>query len=55
MPMPSGTATLFSGRFPGLDAARHLYEAAGFHPVQQADGQQWGIRVVEQSFERVVG
>lgn len=41
--------------FSGLDAARHLYEAAGFSLVHQADGEQWGMRVAEQRFERVMG
>lgn len=38
--------------FAGLDAARHLYEAFGFHLVSQQEGGQWGTRVVEQRFER---
>lgn len=38
--------------FAGLDAARHLYAASGFHLVSQAEGEQWGTRVVEQRFER---
>jgi GNAT superfamily N-acetyltransferase len=39
--------------FEGLDAARHLYEAAGFRLMQQAAGAQWGRVVNEQRFERV--
>jgi GNAT superfamily N-acetyltransferase len=39
--------------FEGLDAARHLYEAAGFRLVAQAPGAQWGRVVNEQRFERV--
>ena len=38
--------------FAGLDAARHLYDAFGFHLVSQEEGEQWGTRVVEQRFER---
>jgi len=38
--------------FAGLDTARHLYEAFGFRLVSQAQGEQWGTRVVEQRFER---
>lgn len=38
--------------FAGLDAARHLYEAAGFRLVAQAPGAQWGREVNEQRFER---
>lgn len=45
----------FLWTFAGLDAARHLYEAAGFQLVHQADGQQWGKCVAEQRFERVPG
>lgn len=39
--------------FEGLDAARHLYEGAGFRLVAQAPGAQWGRVVTEQRFERV--
>ncbi len=39
--------------FKGLDAARHLYEAAGFTLTQQSEGRQWGSVVVEQRFNRV--
>lgn len=38
--------------FAGLEAARRLYEASGFTLVSQAEGEQWGSRVVEQRFER---
>lgn len=37
----------------GLDAARHLYEAAGFRLVHEADAQTWGRTVREQRFERL--
>ena len=37
--------------FRGLDAARHLYEQAGFRLVQEVEGEQWGTRVREQVFE----
>jgi len=40
--------------FAGLDAARHLYESAGFRLAHEAAGEQWGTRVAEQRFERVV-
>ncbi|MFM2069068.1 MAG: hypothetical protein RLZZ584_3977 [Pseudomonadota bacterium] len=39
--------------FAGLDAARHLYEAAGFRLTHQGAGAQWGRVVNEQRFERV--
>lgn len=38
--------------FKGLDAARHLYDSAGFHLTDEAEGQQWGATVVEQRFSR---
>ena len=39
--------------FKGLDAARHLYEAAGFTLTQASEGRQWGSVVVEQRFSRL--
>ena len=36
--------------FEGLEAARHLYESAGFKLVKQQRGKQWGIEVTEQLF-----
>ncbi|MGR9605079.1 bifunctional helix-turn-helix transcriptional regulator/GNAT family N-acetyltransferase [Pandoraea sputorum] len=38
--------------FKGLDAARHLYESFGFRLAEEAEGEQWGSRVVEQRFNR---
>ena len=38
--------------FKGLDAARHLYEAAGFTLAEESEGRQWGSVVVEQRFVR---
>ncbi|WP_263910072.1 helix-turn-helix domain-containing GNAT family N-acetyltransferase [Achromobacter sp. 79A6] len=38
--------------FKGLDAARHLYESAGFVLTDEAEGTQWGGVVVEQRFSR---
>ncbi len=38
--------------FKGLDAARHLYESAGFVLTNEAEGTQWGGVVVEQRFSR---
>ena len=37
--------------FEGLDAARHLYEKAGFKLIEQFSGTQWGPAVEEQRFE----
>jgi len=38
--------------FRGLDAARRLYEAAGFVLAAESAGCQWGTEVTEQSFIR---
>lgn len=38
--------------FRGLDAARRLYEAAGFVLAAESPGSQWGTEVTEQSFVR---
>jgi len=38
--------------FQGLDAARHLYESAGFTLADEKPGSQWGNQVVEQEFIR---
>ncbi|RZL06330.1 MAG: MarR family transcriptional regulator, partial [Rubrivivax sp.] len=38
--------------FKGLDAARRLYESAGFELAHEAPGDQWGTPVVEQQFSR---
>ena len=37
--------------FEGLNAARHLYENAGFKLIKQQSGVQWGTAVNEQYFE----
>jgi GNAT superfamily N-acetyltransferase len=37
--------------FSGLDAARQLYEQAGFRLAEERRGAQWGIEVTEQRFE----
>ena len=37
--------------FDGLNAAKHLYQKAGFQLVQQHRGTHWGIEVTEQLFE----
>ena len=37
--------------FEGLDAAKHLYEQAGFKRITQQCGTQWGTEVNEQCFE----
>jgi GNAT superfamily N-acetyltransferase len=37
--------------FAGLDAARHLYEEAGFRLISEEEGTSWGKAVMEQVFE----
>ena len=37
--------------FSGLDAARRLYEQAGFRLAEERRGAQWGVEVTEQRFE----
>ena len=36
--------------FAGLDAARHLYEKEGFRLSEEFEGDQWGVKVIEQKF-----
>lgn len=40
--------------FKGLDAARKLYEDAGFFLAEECLGEQWGSQIVEQRFERIM-
>ena len=46
-----GYPRIYLWTFEGLDAARHLYEKAGFRLIHQQPGAQWGITVNEQCFE----
>ncbi|HWR98081.1 MAG TPA: GNAT family N-acetyltransferase [Candidatus Methanoperedens sp.] len=41
--------------FGGLDAARHLYEQAGFRLAEEQRGSRWGTEVTEQRFELRLG
>ena len=45
----------FLWTFAGLDPARRLYESYGFRLAREQDGDQWGITVREQLFERTYG
>ena len=46
-----GFGSLYLWTFAGLDAARHLYEAAGFQLVEELDQRQWGKSLREQRFD----
>ncbi|MBP5857825.1 MarR family transcriptional regulator [Marivibrio halodurans] len=48
----AGFAETHLWTFSGLDAARRLYEQAGFELVEQHPGTQWGRTVEEQRFVR---
>jgi len=48
----AGLTTMQLWTFRGLDAARHLYESAGFVLAEEHAGKQWGTVVSEQRFER---
>ncbi|WP_376966491.1 GNAT family N-acetyltransferase [Azospirillum sp. A26] len=48
----TGVAETRLWTFRGLDAARRLYEAAGFVLAAESPGSQWGTEVTEQSFVR---
>ena len=47
----NGFRRVYLNTFEGLDAARRLYERAGFSLVEQRSGTQWGTEVNEQRFE----
>jgi hypothetical protein len=42
---------VYLNTFAGLDAARALYEQAGFRLVQEVEAQTWGRVMREQRFE----
>ena len=46
----AGFASCYLTTFAGLDPARRLYESAGFALRDEAEGESWGTRVVEQVF-----
>jgi RimJ/RimL family protein N-acetyltransferase len=47
----AGYRRVYLNTFKGLDAARALYERAGFRLVAEQSGETWGHAVVEQRFE----
>jgi len=46
-----GYERVYLWTFEGLNAARHLYETAGFRLVKEQFGEQWGTSVNEQRLE----
>jgi GNAT superfamily N-acetyltransferase len=46
----TGRPGVYLWTFAGLDAARRLYDAAGFQLVEEHAGETWGTRVTEQRF-----
>ena len=46
-----GVPMVYLNTFAGLDAARALYEQAGFRLVQEVEAQTWGRSMREQRFE----
>lgn len=46
-----GHRRIYLWTFKGLDAARHLYEQAGFKLTVEHDVDQWGSTISEQKFE----
>lgn len=46
-----GYKKIYLWTFEGLDAARHLYDKAGFNLVEAHRGTQWGTAVNEQRLE----
>ena len=43
-------ASCYLTTFAGLDAARRLYDSAGFVLTEQVEAESWGTRVTEQTF-----
>src|SRR5713226_5367732 len=46
-----GYPRVYLWTFAGLEAARYLYESAGFRLVEHRQGAQWGTEVEEQRYE----
>lgn len=50
----AGYRRVYLWTFRGLDAARHLYERAGFRLVEEKSVMQWGGQIQEQLFEAIL-
>ena len=46
----AGLLGAYLDTFAGLDAARRVYEKAGFRQISEAEGDTWGTPVREQRF-----
>ena len=51
--MEDGVRGIFLTTFAGLDAARRIYDSAGFVLVHEQHDRTWGTEVMEQRFELV--
>ena len=49
-----GVARAYLSTFEGLDAARALYESAGFKLIDSSPGDTWGPVMTEQYFELIL-
>lgn len=47
----AGFKRVYLTTFAGLDAARHLYERAGFKLYEEVEDRHWGEPLLEQKFE----
>ena len=47
----AGFRRVYLTTFAGLDAARHLYERAGFKLYEEVEDRHWGEPLLEQKFE----
>lgn len=50
-----GYPKIYLWTFEGLSAARHLYEKSGFSLASQEPDMQWGVEVIGQRFELLLG
>lgn len=49
-----GYQKIFLWTFEGLEQARHLYDKKGFMLYEQNEGEQWGVKVLEQKFQLIL-
>jgi GNAT superfamily N-acetyltransferase len=51
----SGYRNLILWTVSALEAAGHLYRSAGFRKVEEKPGTRWGVAVVEEKYELMLG